>query len=199
MRKISQFLSYTLHPLVMPCIGLLFLYAHSPDRIPSSLLYYLLLVTFIGTYVLPAVIIFILLVYKGIQNLEMPSSFERRLPLLLSSFLYLATNRFVSRIGLPPEYQFYFLGIAVAALLALFINYRMKISIHMIGMGGVTGLLVALAMLYGMVPFSALAVFLVLSGAVGSARLYLESHEETEIYLGYFVGFGSVFLPLVLL
>jgi hypothetical protein len=183
----------------MPCIGLLFLYAHSPDRIGSSLLYYLLLVTFIGTYLVPAIIIFLLLIYKGIQNLEMPSSYERRLPLLLCAFMYLVTNRFISRIGLPPEYQLYFLGIAVAALLALFINYRMKISIHMIGMGGVSGLLLALAVLYSMVPFTVLATFLLLSGAVGSARLYLESHEPKEVYLGYFVGFGSVLLPLLLL
>ena len=91
-----------------------------------------------------------------------------------------------------------FLGSSVAVGIALLVNFYTKISIHMIGMGGITASIYAMSQLYdiNLVGYILLGMFA--SGLVGSARFVLESHNLKQIYLGWGTGFASVYIPIIM-
>ncbi len=68
----------------------------------------------------------------------------------------------------------------------------------MIGIGGLIGLLSALGHLYGMNVNWILMLAVFIAGIIGTARLYLNEHNATQIYsgfmLGYIVNFGIIVL-----
>jgi len=68
------------------------------------------------------------------------------------------------------------------------INYFWKISLHMLGMGGLTGVFLGFALRIGIDIFPFLAFLIFLSGLVGYARLKVNSHNPPQVYVGYIVG-----------
>ena len=91
------------------------------------------------------------------------------------------------------------LGATILAILALLITFYRKISLHMMGTGGLSGLILGLAinLSMNMLGFILLAIFI--SGITGFARLKLESHKPSEIYSGFLVGALVMFLLFYLI
>ena len=65
----------------------------------------------------------------------------------------------------------------------------------MIGMGGFTAAIYGMAQLYELELSVFVAITILASGLVGSARYFLESHTLRQIYLGWFTGFAAVYVP----
>ncbi|MBQ0143290.1 MAG: hypothetical protein KBT06_10955 [Prevotellaceae bacterium] len=84
-------------------------------------------------------------------------------------------------------------GILVAALVAQFvcaiINIKWKVSTHMMGVGGLSGIYVAFSYIFGFNPIWGLSLLLILSGCLGSARMILRQHTLPQVIVGYIVGF----------
>ena len=101
-----------------------------------------------------------------------------------------------STTGLPLEIKIFTLGATIALFIAFFINLFTKISMHTVGMGGFLAMIIIIiARSYGGAEF--LFVFGVLAcGLVGTARLLLGSHQVSDVYGGYFVGFLAQFVAL---
>ncbi len=139
-----------------------------------------------GTLLLPALMI-PMINYRG--DLFMQNQNNRNIPLALTFIFYLLTYILFLKV---PVYRFmhnYMLGALVAVLIALIINYRWKISIHMIGLGGITAFLFLIAVTRQINVLPWLLVSILASGIAGTARLYLDSHSPAQVYTGYFVGF----------
>jgi len=67
----------------------------------------------------------------------------------------------------------------------------------MIGMGGLTAGIYAVALVYNLPIVGFVMLGLVASGMVGSARYILESHDLRQIYFGWITGFLAVYLPII--
>jgi membrane-associated phospholipid phosphatase len=79
------------------------------------------------------------------------------------------------------------------------ITFFFKISAHTTGTAGVLGCLIAIHLKYiDSMLFWPIVVALVLHGIVSSARLYLNTHDPKEVYLGavlgFVVNFGAIYL-----
>lgn len=72
--------------------------------------------------------------------------------------------------------------------LVTLINFKWKISIHMIGIGGLTGVFIGLAINLSLNLTVMIGAFIALAGLVGFARLQLNAHKPSEIYAGYLIG-----------
>ena len=88
------------------------------------------------------------------------------------------------------------LGAAASVVLAILINLKWKVSIHMIGIGGIVG------MFFGMSTFllidlrMPILIALVVAGIIGTARLSMGAHRPSQLYLGFLVGFCCEYFVL---
>ena len=92
----------------------------------------------------------------------------------------------------------YMLGGLITLLITLLITIRFKISIHMVGMGGLMALIIFISF-YLKVNLSFYLILAVLiAGITGTARLQLKAHNPVEVYSGFILGFAVVMLMMVL-
>lgn len=199
MRAFSLFLSVIFHPLLLVSYGaaLIFL-AHPVYRLAlneAQLIFYLSII-FAGTFILPSTAIYLSKLMGKIENLHMDKPEDRRVPLLLSAiFVLIIFYIFNYKIGnrLPYLIKGYLLGTCTSIVIAALINQWYKISLHGIGLGGMLALILAIAPSIGIDIRPYLVLWLCISGLVGSARVFLKSHQPIQVYLGYLTGFLVIF------
>ena len=68
------------------------------------------------------------------------------------------------------------------------VNFYRKISLHMIGIGGFTGLFLGLSLNFGINLNTEMIAGILLAGIIGFARLKSNSHQPAEIYTGFLMG-----------
>jgi hypothetical protein len=91
------------------------------------------------------------------------------------------------------------LGSTFLTILALIISFYRKISLHMIGIGGMLGLLVGLSLDLGLDMTWFIVAAIILGGFLGFARIQSNSHKPSDIYSGFLVGAGVMFLLFIFL
>lgn len=200
-KALAKTFSFLLHPLFMPTYGLLILFqAGSVVTFMSwEIKAYLLMVVVVNTLLLPMLILPVFVKRKLAKDYSFSERKERFLPLLFSFILFAITLYFLARIPISPVIKLFMLGSTLAVLFTLIINFFWKISIHMVGIGGLLGVLffVILQMLSSLVGFLLMGVLF--SGVIGTSRLYLGVHDLRQIAAGYALGMGTMLCTLYLL
>ncbi len=192
--------SIILHPLFMQFIA----FYTSIKLIPSisfvlaSQLLFIYLILAFYTIVLPLISVLFLIRIKHVYSLEMMDSKERPLPLFFAAiFTALAYYRLEEILLFTPILKSEIIGSIIILMLASVISLWWKISLHMLAIGGATGIIVALNSLFGG-GTEAVMLFVFLSGMLAMARLKEKAHDKSQIYLGFLLGFiielGSVLL-----
>ncbi|MFY9310138.1 MAG: hypothetical protein WAQ28_13915 [Bacteroidia bacterium] len=190
--RIARFISYLLHPLLMPTYGfaLLFYTNNYISTFTAPDVKLLVLgITFIFTFLLPGINVVILLKTGRIKSLEMETGAERILPYTSTALYYFALFYLFYNADFPNIFKIVVLGAALCLLLAVVISFRWKISAHTIGIGGIAGS--TMGIIYRLQLDMALLLMLVLllSGLVGFARLKLNAHTPAQVYTGFMLGF----------
>lgn len=189
--RIAKVISYVFHPVFMPVYGLLLLFSlKSYFSFELMLKARLILISFITitSIIFPLTIIALLKRQGFITNYLMQSREERRLPYLITAIFYFLTYQMLKQMQLPEIYSFYFMGATFLLALVVIINFWWKISTHMVGMGGICGMLLGLAFSLSMDMMLLISMVIILSGVVGYARLKSQAHKSAEIYVGFLVG-----------
>jgi hypothetical protein len=198
----ARFISYLFHPLFIPFFTFLILLSlntYFALLIPLKSRLILLGTVFLMTVILPLVITLFLYKQKLIRSVFLESREERIYPLLIITIFYYATYYVLKGLHISFLFSYYMLGATFLAILALIISFYWKISLHMIGMGGVFGLMMGLSLNFSMnILYPILAVTLV-SGMVGFARLQENAHKSAEVYSGFLMGAVVMFFLFFLL
>ena len=84
-------------------------------------------------------------------------------------------------------------------LINLMIINKWKISSHMIGIGGITGLIFALSFRLQVLPIIYMISVFLISGLVGYSRLKLNAHNPAQLYSGYLMSFFITFMIVLFL
>ena len=113
---------------------------------------------------------------------------ERVYPYLTLTIIYFLQYFLISKTGLQPVFSFFLLTATLISLVVFFINLRWKISVHAVGMGSLTALVIGLSYKLQTDLHLLVALMILCSGMVGFARLKTNSHKPSEIYSGYLVG-----------
>ncbi|HLG33656.1 MAG TPA: hypothetical protein VI757_02155 [Bacteroidia bacterium] len=196
-----NFISRLFHPLYMPLAGCAFVFYAFPSQIFLMQKFHLIMlaaILLLNTIIIPGIASLVLTRKRIITSLEMNEANERRIPIIIISVCYIISCYMV-RVFCP--YKFFYLimlGAAAAAFVALIINYRWKISMHMMGMGGVTGIIAALMSTASNDISLLLMLQIILSGVIGSVRLAGHHHSGEQIYYGFALGFFCEYLMLSL-
>jgi len=200
LKPLSQILSYLFHPLLLVSFGvfsILFLDSFFSVRFALSTKFLLLGFVFLSTFIVPSGFVFLLKWQGKIDSLELHNSEERKLPILLAAFSVLFCYYSLhTRTDLQLQYLInpFLLSVTAVLVAAGLVNLIFKISLHGISMGGLAALFLVLQgnAILDMRPL--LAIWFLLAGLVGMARLYLKSHNVYQYYLGFFTGFTTIYI-----
>tara|TARA_B000000441_G_C21563290_1_gene244249 strand:+ start:26 stop:634 length:609 start_codon:yes stop_codon:yes gene_type:complete len=191
--SLSRFIYIILHPIFIPLIGVYICVKIAPEIfiIIDNLLPVLYLNVFFYTVFFPTITVVLLLKLGVISSLEMTDYKERFLPLCINFIcVFFCFLSFKKLVFLNSFLSLFFLGIILTLFMALIISRFWKISLHMLGVGGLLGMMINLNLLtnkgYYMVP-----ACLFICGIVAFARLKEGAHTSMQIYLGFLVGFVS--------
>jgi membrane-associated phospholipid phosphatase len=135
---------------------------------------------------------------KAITGVTISSQRERILPMFITSLFYYFGYYILHKYSAPLFLQHYMLAIFISVLFASIINIGWKISLHMVGIGGIIGLLSAITHLFGIPTNHFLMLAILVAGIIGTSRLYLNEHTSTQIYSGFMMGYVINFGIIVL-
>lgn len=113
---------------------------------------------------------------------------ERRLPYLITAAFYILTYFLLQKFNLSALLYIVMLGASTTILIAMVINFKWKVSAHMVGIGGLIGVLIGLSLRLQMNFTFLIVLFILLAGILGTSRLILKAHVPTQIFVGFFVG-----------
>lgn len=197
MKVFSNFVSYLLHPLFIPIGGTIAYFLITPKYTPLEIQSASILPIFILTVIIPIVTFFILKNVGLVNSIFLETATERKYPLYIHASLLLLILYKVIPNNYVSEIYFYFtglLGATVACLLLLLFNF--KTSLHAVGVSGLLMYLINLSIHFEINLIIAISIFILLTGAILTARLYLKAHTRIELIIGIFIGLLSQLLTV---
>jgi membrane-associated phospholipid phosphatase len=194
-QKICKLTSYIFHPALMPVVGyLLFFFLLSSEPFGERQILLLILI-FLGTFVVPAFFLLTLRYTGFISSLNMENRKERAIPFLFTTIFYtLLAYLMIKKVGYEIQVVLLTGGVALSMCLTTLVTLFHKTSVHTIGISGLLGFLfsfqVANTSLELLLP---IVLLFFLTGTVMSSRLYLKAHTPNEVWSGFLIGFGTCF------
>jgi len=102
----------------------------------------------------------------------------------------------IAKLPVPKIFSVFLLGSCLVLLILFAITIKWKISGHGAGMGGLLGAVLALTFKYGINLLWPIIVVILISGAVGSSRIYLKKHTPMQVYAGFSVSVLCMYLTI---
>lgn len=189
MKVLFRIASYLFHPLWMPFLGTLLYFFITPRFFPQEIVRSKLMAVAIMTLFIPIVFYFLLKTLGQASSYFLERVEERKWPLLLSAGINLVVIEFVLDPFDYPELYYFFLAIFFSTIAALvLVLVRIKISLHMMGLGGFIMFLIGLSIYYNLNLIYTISFFLAVLGLTASSRLHFKAHTMTELFLGFLIG-----------
>ena len=196
----AKYISYLFHPILMPSIGLVYLYLSkkvnhfnfysSLDQQQDNIMIFSVTTTF--SLLIPAILIYYLKSINKINSYQMSQKEERLLPFSLMFLCFFAAYYLLfdyGNIQAEPIIKIFFFGCLLSVLFALIITFKWKISVHMIGIGGLTGAVFLVHQIVKVDQLPALIITILTAGVIGYSRLTLNAHSLKQVAAGYLLGF----------
>jgi membrane-associated phospholipid phosphatase len=194
-KTVAWVLSVLFHPLLLPTFLFSVILYYLPGSFitfPAESRWIILVFVFLATFLLPVIGVYYLFRLGHVRSLSLADRAERSLPLFFTGVCYALVSYLFYRDDMFDRLFFFVLGlITVQVFLTYIFSLFWKISAHSVGAGGTIGMLVILNSLLAenyLLPL--IVAFIVIAGAVMSARLALNAHTSEEVYGGFVLGFS---------
>jgi hypothetical protein len=197
--RLARFLSFILHPVVMPTYALILIfslnkYLNYTTTFSTKLALFTVII--FNTLIMPIFISYLLMKRGYIKSFYMEERHERSVPFIIQAALMMIAYYMLTQIPLPRLFYLLILGAIAAIIIVVLVNFRWKISIHMVGIGGITGMLFGISSLLFLDLRIPIIISILIAGYLGTARLRMGAHQPSQIYAGYLVGFVCEYLIL---
>ncbi|WP_100629335.1 PA-phosphatase [Algoriphagus formosus] len=197
-RAIALVISIVFQPLIVPTLvfGLILFGVPEASSVPASFKLRIFYLIVLSTLVIPMLTIFGLRLSGTVKSLHMHTIKDRAIPFSVTTVYFLMTVYFMFKINELDPILWQSLGvIALVVLVLTVVTFFWKMSAHMTGIGGLVAIVVVLGLKFANFQvLYPLLLSLLLSGVVGSSRLYLDAHKPVEIYTGFIFGFLACFV-----
>jgi len=194
-KNIAKAISLIFNPLIMPSLGILMIFSSGslfnllPPELKKIIFYSSLTITF----AIPLSVIIFFNINGKIDYIYLNDIKKRRMPFFITFVFYGFSAFLFMKFKIIPRFiQLYMFAVALSVFLSLIITFRWKISIHMVGIGGITGLAIALLPYHPFYLDIWIISLVFISGLIGYSRLKLDIHEPLQIYSGFLLGFITV-------
>jgi len=199
--KSAHVISFLFHPLLLATyIFAAFIFLEPMVVVPagySSVARWLIvLVVWLTTFAIPVLSLALLKFMGTIKSFTLRNRQERLLPFFYIALFYALTAYYFSAqmmvTGLTAGI---FVLTAIMIFAAAVVTLFWQISAHALGVGGLTGTLLAVnLMLPGPQVNYLLLVVVLVAGLVMSARLRLQAHTPAQVYAGFLLGLFISFM-----
>ncbi|WP_420571695.1 hypothetical protein [Kordia sp.] len=189
MRAFLNLISYIFHPIFIPVMATVGYFLVTPRMYELGFKIDVAITISIFTIFIP-ILIFILLKRFGlIDSIFVKKVEQRKIPLYIYVLvLFLIITKVITKSIFAELYDF-FLGSLIAALACLvLVLFRVKASMHMMGISGLVMFLIVLSITYQLNITFALSILIFAIGLVATSRLFLKAHTVSELIIGFFIG-----------
>jgi hypothetical protein len=191
-KYIAHLLSYVLHPLFIPTYFFLFLMQVLPFEFVGITEWQLKMRLFSVAWLtafFPAFAVFLLWRLKLSDSIFLRTQKERIIPYVITMFfywwMYYLSRNFTDQ---PIALKFFYLGIFVASAIGMTVNNFMKVSLHAMGIAGLTTAVILVSVFYPVKNAVWVLLAVLLTALVISARLVVSDHTKKELIVGLFIG-----------
>jgi hypothetical protein len=188
--KLAKTISVIFHPFLIPVYGLVVIFI-APTLyyyIPFEVKKLIILIVLVNNILLPVSLMPFLVHQNIIESWFMNEKRDRRIPLIISTILYIVSTYLIFRFKVPSFLKSYFLAITFLSLSATMINFWWKISLHSIGAGAIVALVVVFSIrMYTPLLWYVIPVILA-GGLILYSRLQLNLHNPGQVWSGFFTG-----------
>lgn len=202
LQHVSAVVSDTLSPLCVPTYAYMIMMWCTPlVGLPERVRLVTMAVVALLTGILPMTLILALKRTGHVSNNSISNPSQRFVPFMFALVCYGLTAGYLAYLHAPKWMPAFYLGGALAVLIAIPVTLRSKISAHCTSISGLLGLVLWLAFHGWLVvqPTLLLGTVIVLTGAVGTARLTLRRHTLGQVISGTALGATSVFVTMWLM
>lgn len=198
--KAARIISVIFHPVFMVFYGLtILLFAPTfLGYLPLELKRILFLVVIVNNVLVPLALLPIFRYRNLISSYDIEEKNERTVPLLTASILYCTTSFIIFRFQIPFLLKSFIFATAVLSIIVSVINFWWKISIHSVGAGALTATVFVLSLKMHTPLTWHLIASILTSGLILSARLRLNSHSLSQVWIGFFTGLLGIGLFILL-
>lgn len=191
-KYIAHLLSYVFHPLFIPTYFFLYLMQVLPFEFVGITDWQLKMRLFSVAWLtafFPAFAVFLLWRLKLSDSIFLRTQKERIIPYVITMFfywwMYYLSRNFTDQ---PIALKFFYLGIFVASAIGMTVNNFMKVSLHAMGIAGITTSIVLVSVFYPVTNALWVPLAILLTALVISARLVVSDHSKKELIVGLFIG-----------
>lgn len=193
MRNLALLISVLFHPLLMATYGCLLLFFGIKNTVfdimtPLEAKWRVSIVVFLFSFMFPVMNIYVMYKLRRIPSLTLSNQGDRTFPYIMTAIFYFGLFYLLKDANIWNSIKLFVIGAGVGILLTAIINLKYKISAHMVGIGGLLGVLISIAYLirFDMTPFYLIVI--IIAGLVGMSRVVLEEHKPSQVYTGFFLG-----------
>jgi hypothetical protein len=189
MKKILPVFSYLFHPLFIPLYVMICFVIMGGSYLFPAEIFLIFIQIFIVMVLIPIAFYFLLRTLGKADSVMLSNVGQRRLPLFMQCLLILLLLwQSVSAARIPELYYFFVGALVTSAVALVFAFARIKVSLHLAGMGAMLFYVIALSVFkeYNALPL--LAFLLLITGLVASSRLEMDAHSHRELALGFLCG-----------
>ncbi|SKB54231.1 hypothetical protein SAMN05660776_1791 [Salegentibacter holothuriorum] len=189
MRFLLKSASFIFHPLWLPLAASFLYFIFTPRFFPEGIVQGKLLAIAILTIFIPIVFYFLLKNLGKAQSIFLIDVKERKWPLLFYAILItMVLNQILNAYNYAALY-YYFTGVLFATILAfVMVIFRLKASLHMMGMGGLLVFLIGISLNFKINLVYTFSFVILALGLTASSRLYYKAHTINELLLGLSCG-----------
>ncbi len=200
MKKAAPFISYLLHPLLMPSLGLLIIlnsgtYLSLLDPAAKRAIVFVLA---LGTLVFPLMMLPILHFRSLVaRNGQTATREERLVPQTIILILYIITFIYFKKLPLSQIIHAYVLSVTGTLFIVLALNLKFRVSLYTAALGGLTGLIIALIFLYE-TPLEGLLLLSIFAGGLSGSSRMAQGEGWGAVLSGFLLGVAVVLGTILL-
>ncbi|MGQ1945691.1 PAP2 family protein [Geofilum sp. OHC36d9] len=190
MKSLSRIISFLFHPMLMPLLGIFIIFNSGTHLsfLSFDAQRVIYITVLLATLILPASLLPLFYQFRIIQTFNMQTARERLLPLVVTAVFNYLGLVLLRKMGLSGVINHFLFASLLAITISAIITTFWKISLHMLGIGGIVGLIIALSIRYNLDLTLYLILLLMVAGITASARLELGAHKPSQIYTGFLLG-----------
>ena len=188
--QVSQVLSVLFSPFYAPMWAFLWLLFFSYLRLlPGGYKLMILGIIFTFTIFIPRISINLFRRLNRWSHWQLSHREHRHMPYVLSLLSYASCLMLLVQMNAATFFRSVITASLAAQVLSMIINLKWKISTHMVGMGGLLGMLIAFSHIFYYNPLWPACGLLLLSGLLGTSRMILRQHTLAQVLVGFGIGF----------
>lgn len=195
----SKVISSVFSPFYAPLWAFIFLFIFSYLRLlPLGYKIFVLATIYCFTVLIPRLGILLFRKLNKWNHWQLSKRNNRHIPYILSVASYIACLMLMKNMNMPMFVRGILLAAISSMIICAIINIWWKVSTHLVGIGGMTGTLIAFGFIFYFNPVWPLCILILIAGLLGSSRMILRQHSLLQEVVGFAIGLLST-LTIILL